>query len=269
MSFQTVHYTITDQRISKELSGYRIALFADAHDCQARRWESAVLAEMRRFRPDVVLIPGDMVRKKKYDHDAASGWASAERFLKQLASEFRVIYATGNHERRLAKLDPEAFEAYLDRVEKSGAKVLRNASLPLQNGTLLLTGLDLPGDTYLPGRRLKGTDLERMLPQGEIAETDTAAYRILLAHTPRFAQTYADWGADLTLSGHVHGGMFRLPKLGGVLSPHKEIFPRYTRGLYRLAGGRQLLVTAGLGHQWYRINNPEELVLIELAGKEA
>ncbi|MDO7206165.1 hypothetical protein Q5M85_20820 [Paraclostridium bifermentans] len=48
----------------------------------------------------------------------------------------------------------------------------------------------------------------------------------MLAHTPFFFEDYSDYGADLVLSGHVHGGIIRLPLLGGVLSPNREFFPK-------------------------------------------
>lgn len=55
---------------------------------------------------------------------------------------------------------------------------------------------------------------------------------VLLAHNPVYFDTYAAWGADLTLSGHLHGGIVRLPLLGGVISPQMKLFPDYTRGCY-------------------------------------
>lgn len=57
-------------------------------------------------------------------------------------------------------------------------------------------------------------------------------YNILIAHNPDYFKAYAAWGADLVLSGHVHGGIMRLPVLGGVLSPSLRLFPRYDGGLY-------------------------------------
>ena len=96
-------------------------------------------------------------------------------------------------------------------------------------------------------------------------EPEADRYNILLAHNPMYFESYALWGADLTLSGHLHGGLLRLPVLGGVISPQMKLFPKYCCGLYEKYR-RKLLVTAGLGSHSiaFRINNPAEIMLLEL-----
>ena len=88
---------------------------------------------------------------------------------------------------------------------------------------------------------------------------------VLLAHNPVYFDTYAAWGADLTLSGHLHGGIVRLPLLGGVISPQMKLFPDYTRGCHTKENHR-MIVGAGLGSHTIpiRINNPPELVVIDV-----
>ena len=98
-----------------------------------------------------------------------------------------------------------------------------------------------------------------------IQEPEEGRYNILLAHNPVYFEGYALWGADLTLSGHLHGGLVRLPLIGGVISPQVKLFPKYDCGMYEKYG-RKLLVTAGLGSHSiaFRINNPAEIMLVEL-----
>ena len=82
--------------------------------------------------------------------------------------------------------------------------------------------------------------------------------------------TYRSWGADLTVSGHLHGGYVRLPGIGGIVSPQMRPFPKYDRGLYE-EYGQYLAVSAGLGdhHMPVRIGNPRELVVLHIgAGKK-
>ena len=90
----------------------------------------------------------------------------------------------------------------------------------------------------------------------------------MLAHNPAYFEAYASWGADLTLSGHVHGGIMRLPWLGGVLSTSLTLFPKYDGGEFRL-GEKRMIVSRGLGSHTIpiRIFNPAELVAVELAPK--
>ena len=87
---------------------------------------------------------------------------------------------------------------------------------------------------------------------------------ILLAHDPAPFAAYAAWGAPLTLSGHIHGGGIRLPLVGGLVSPARRFFPKYSAGAYAL-DGRQLIVSRGLCiRQCPRIGNPPEVARIDL-----
>jgi predicted MPP superfamily phosphohydrolase len=66
---------------------------------------------------------------------------------------------------------------------------------------------------------------------------------------------------DLVLSGHVHGGCVRLPLIGGVLSPERKFFPKYSLGKYT-EKNTTMIVTSGLGK--FRLFNPPEIVVIDL-----
>jgi len=81
--------------------------------------------------------------------------------------------------------------------------------------------------------------------QSILGDLDTDSYNILLTHNPLYADTYSNWGADLTLSGHIHGGMIRIPFVGGLLSPEREFFPEYDAGKYQV-NGKILIVNRGL-----------------------
>lgn len=98
-----------------------------------------------------------------------------------------------------------------------------------------------------------------------LGEADKENYRILLTHNPLYAETYARWGADLTLAGHVHGGMIRLPRVGGVLSPERTLFPKYAGGQYDVLGST-LIANRGLGNGNYgiRLFNQPEISVITL-----
>ena len=100
---------------------------------------------------------------------------------------------------------------------------------------------------------------------GLIGKAEEESYQILLAHNPEYFETYADWGADLTLSGHVHGGIMRLPVLGGVISPKLVLFPKYDGGHF-IRKDAHMVLSRGLGMHTIpiRIFNPAELVLIHL-----
>ena len=98
-----------------------------------------------------------------------------------------------------------------------------------------------------------------------LGESNKEEYNILLAHNPRHFEGYADWGADLTLAGHVHGGMVRLPFIVGIFSPDTFLFPEYSSGLYEIEESK-LVVNRGLGkgRRGFRLFNQPELGVITL-----
>ena len=123
-----------------------------------------------------------------------------------------------------------------------------------------ITGLALPEEYYQKGKKIQ---LSVKTMNRLAGKASKERFHILLAHTPRYGDTYLDWGGDLILAGHYHGGMMRLPILGGVISPDFKLFPKYCRGDFHRQD-RHLIVSAGLGEHTLpiRIFNPRELVLI-------
>ena len=123
-------------------------------------------------------------------------------------------------------------------------------------------GYELPLDYYRRGRNF--TLMTEQVTEA-LGAPKEGCCNVLLAHNPVYFDTYAAWGADLTLSGHLHGGIVRLPLLGGVISPQMKLFPDYTRGCYTKENHR-MIVGAGLGSHTIpiRINNPPELVVIDV-----
>jgi hypothetical protein len=146
---------------------------------------------------------------------------------------------------------------------------LNNQSTFLKRGKdrIVIDGLEL-GEAYFK-RRCKQTlatkDMTRLLKPCKNSD-----YHILLAHSPNYFPTYAKWGADLTLSGHNHGGMARIPFVGGVLSTQAELFPKYTKGLYK-ESGRKMIVSAGMGSHTIKVRffNPPEIVMVTLESPHA
>lgn len=99
---------------------------------------------------------------------------------------------------------------------------------------------------------------------------DVNEFTILLSHRPELFESYVDGNIDLVLSGHAHGGQFRLPFVGGVLVPNQGFFPKYDAGLFT-EGMTTMIISRGIGNSAFpfRFNNRPEVILIELeSGKE-
>ncbi len=95
--------------------------------------------------------------------------------------------------------------------------------------------------------------------------TDRADYTVLLSHRPELFDVYVENGIDLVLTGHAHGGQFRLPFVGGLFAPDQGLLPEYDAGLYT-EGNTNMIVSRGIGNSAFplRFNNRPEIVLIEL-----
>ena len=151
-------------------------------------------------------------------------------------------------------------------IASYGIRVLHNESetITVAGEQYTICGVDDPAANGQRVRRSYGEseDYLEALRRFESLSDDT--FNILLAHHPLYGEAYAGWGADLTLSGHLHGGIVRLPHFGGMISPQLRPFPKYDRGMYEIRG-KKLIVSAGLGSHTIplRINNPPQLVVID------
>lgn len=207
-------------------------------------------------KPDIIAVTGDLVSRTA---DAQS-FRAAEMTITHLCSMAPVLFSVGNHEYDLPAQEREDFFAALKRV---GVTVLDNSSETIEGITF--TGLTLPGSVF---KNENGgySHLKPITPElvTECVGTCSAHPCILLAHSPMGFPAYTAWGADVVLSGHVHGGIVRLFGVG-MLSPERKFFPKYTKGIYRRSGS-VMQVSAGIGK--LRVNDPSEIVCLDVVPEE-
>lgn len=260
------HYRIpmpgTENRPEKPV---RIAVISDLHNRVFGEGNNQLVEVIQKQYPDMIFSIGDLtVTKPKKETNLDTGLS----LLKRLACDCPVFCVNGNHEFR-AKIYPETYKGVYPRLvselRKSGITLLENqkAAVEINGARLMIHGLEIPvkyykkfGTEYITAEEIRGL----------LGEPDEDSYHILLAHNPVYFESYALWGAHLTLSGHLHGGLVRLPLVGGVVSPQIRLFPKYAYGLYEKYR-RKMIVTSGLGSHScaLRINNPAEVVMLELA----
>lgn len=222
--------------VPDEISGLRILLLSDLH-CNPLICNNArVLRRLRKESPDVILLAGDMISKYGKKENLR-----VPAFLKKLTEIAPVVYGMGNHEEVLRTNFPEQFEAYRQQVEEMGIFFPDNEviSLVLQGKNIDFAGLTLKHEYYFKKKRQE-------LPNEATEELciENPENTILLAHFPDHFPNYARLAA-LVVSGHNHGGIIRLPFVGGIISPQLYL-PPYTRGCYSERGST-LVVSAGIG----------------------
>lgn len=220
-----------------------IVQLSDLHNARFGEGQTRLLAMVRAQSPDAIVITGDLIDDTKGGHEPALELARG------CAAIAPTYFATGNHE----KLSP-SYEDFLPELEKTGVINLSGRTVTLENG-VTLTGAQ---DAGFIGRENYAGYVASLAP-----ETD--GYRILIAHRPEFAASYAAAGFDLALCGHAHGGQIRLPFIGGLYAPGQGKLPRYTAGLYD-EGDMTMLVSRGLGNSTFpfRVNNRPEVVVMTI-----
>ncbi|HIY62232.1 MAG TPA: metallophosphoesterase [Candidatus Mediterraneibacter stercoripullorum] len=267
--FVVTHYEIHPEKLSGTGSSVRIVFLSDLHNKVYGEKNDVLYRAVKREKPDMILIGGDMLVGKE---DVS--YRPALEFVRKLPDICPVFYANGNHEQRM-KEEPEqykySYKKYKESLKRYGVRFLENesASVRMKGINFVVSGLELPLDSYRKFSKssVTSTDLTRQLGFEPSASKQSiySSYHILLAHNPSYMKAYKEWGADLILSGHLHGGMVRLPGIGGVITPQAFLFPRYS-GEMREEGQQTVIVSRGLGTHTInlRLFNSAEVVSLKL-----
>lgn len=269
--FRVTHYTIESQKFKGFSRDLNLIFLSDLHNRVFGEKNEPLLQAIRNEKPDLILIGGDMlVGKEDASYDIALDFTS------QLPEIAPVLYATGNHEQRMRE-KPEIYQAayadYRQQLKDRGVLFLENGSCRIEAGTVLLeiSGVELPSASYKKLKKLpiQASDIAEYLHKDSVSVTEDSVYRILLAHNPAYMNAYKGWGADLILSGHLHGGVMRLPGIGGVITPQAFLFPKYS-GEMTKEGEQTIIVSRGLGTHTINIRlfNQPEVVSICLKRSE-
>ncbi len=255
--FVVREHVFCDARIRKDC---RAVVLADLHNKKYGRDNEHLLRAIREAAPDMILVAGDLLTAKP-----GAALDTALGLLKALAEDYPVYYGNGNHEQRL-KLYPAVYGGMAERYEAGlkelGIEPLVNSHVQLSEQGIIIYGLELDKLYY---KRFGVQPMEADYLETVLGRVDKGSYSILLAHNPDYFPRYAGWGADLTLSGHVHGGMVRIPFLGkGVASPNIRFFPKYDGGRFEEQGS-VMLVSRGLGMHTIpvRLFNPGEILVLD------
>lgn len=274
-SFTVTGYNVTSPRLNGLSRETRVLFLSDLHNRIYGRHNDRLLRAVRRENPDLILIGGDMlVGKPDEPFDAAI------EFVSQLPAICPVCYANGNHESRM-KEHPEKYgSAYTDykrKLTECGVSFLENdiIHLNLNGQEIAVCGLEFPEYTYRKFRKpcMGKKEVSDYLSRCHKADDITAKnprmipdqYTVLLAHNPACMDACLEWGADLILSGHLHGGLVRIPGIGGIITPQGFLFPKYSGEMTRV-GEQTVIVSRGLGSHTLNIRlcNIPEMISIRL-----
>ena len=240
-------YDVNSANLPEGFEGYRIVQLTDLHGAVFGKDNSRLIEKIRDQRPDMIALTGDI-----FDEDTDEGYAAS--LCRQLIMIAPVYYVTGNHEWVLrSKLSP-----ILEELESIGVKVLQNEyeKINRKGSTVVIAGAEDPNGSA------------DMMTKQELCakiKSETSDYIVMLSHRNSDFDLWTGEAVDLVLCGHAHGGVIRLPLIGGILV-HREDWKRRQIGGCYTEGKTSMVVSRGLGNtgEILRINNNPEIVVVEL-----
>ena len=236
--------TVTNHKLSQSFSGFKIVQLSDFHGAEL---VTDIVETVREQKPDIIVLTGDFITDE-------GDLPAVEQLVSQLSDICEVYFISGNHDfasGRIAELS--------DILSSCGVKYLKNEYVTIQRGgeSIVLAGVEDPNswaDLEPPDAFLKKVRAEH--PDD---------YIVLLGHRNYWMEKYPDLPVELILCGHAHGGIVRIPGVGGLLSTDRTLFPDYEAGMYD-NGNYTMIVSRGLGNSISvpRLMNRPEILSIEL-----
>lgn len=249
-TIQVSQVEITDAEVPDAFIDFKIAHLSDIHD---KNWGETLIAPIQEENPDIIVITGDLIDSNEPDIYSAS------LLIEELNKIAPIYFVTGNH---------EAWSDHYDTLKESllnlNVHVLENQTVMLQENDeeILVMGIQDPA--------FATEDEHSLTIEARVQELSGQfdGFKLLLAHRPELFESYVRNDLNLVLSGHAHGGQFRLPFIGGLIAPDQGLFPEYTSGVYE-ENKTKMVVSRGLGNSIIplRFNNRPELIFIELTNE--
>lgn len=261
VTFKVTHYPITSSKLKGLKKEQKIIFLSDLHNNRYGKGNERLIKAIEEEQPDVILVGGDMLVGV-----AGISTEVARTFVTALTKIAPVFCANGNHEQRMKEYPDiygDTYDEYKKALLECGVTFLENSSIDMKwdDCDVRITGLEIPPECYA---KFRPTFLKVEEVKERIGEIEQETFQILLAHNPKYMETYKEWGADVILSGHYHGGMVRIPGLGGMITPQGKLFPTYS-GEYTKEGERSIIVSRGIGMHTIRLRflNSAEVIVLE------
>ncbi len=239
-------YKIKSLKVNKKI---RVALLTDLHNSKFGRSQNAIIRKIDAQKPDLVLLSGDITEDYKDNKNAYE-------LVTKLAEQYPCYYVSGNHECRSGNL-----KKIKQKIKECGAVVLEGngKTINIDGQKINICGVD---DYFIGKQRF----IEQL--DNSVSDINIENYTILISHRPDLEEIYKYYNFDLILSGHQHGGQWRIPYIfdNGLVAPNGGFLPKYTTGK-RTIGNSQQIVSRGLAKltpPLSRVFNSPEVIIIDI-----
>lgn len=249
-------HIISDSDIPENFDGFYIAQVSDLHNAEMGDNNEMLIQKLEKCQPDIIAITGDLIDCNKTQKQIALD------FAEKAVEIAPCYYVTGNHEAIV-----NDFDDFKQDLIKLGVIVLDDSTTTIEQKGQIITicGVNDPSFQKENSLNEPENNLDNKL---KLLKCEDDSFTILLSHRPEFFDVYVDNDVDLVLTGHAHGGQFRLPVVGGVFAPGQGLFPEYDSGVFT-EDNTTMVVSRGIGNSVFpiRINNRPEIVIVELNSK--
>lgn len=244
------NYTYETKKAPAAFDGYRICLITDFHN--GKNYEKVIDA-VKKAQPDIICVGGDLINMEDAD------FSNAEKLLSGLIDIADVLYSYGNHE-----VHCENIQKMAQIAESTGVQLLNDKAVTVEKDGSHINIIGYGDDIYSDftdhfekqaQKRL--TDLSYQFDNDELS--------VLLMHRPQYFETTSDLPYDLTLSGHLHGGLINIKQIRTKILKEHFGTDKYCKGEYNI-GDKKLIISAGIAKEdkIYRIFNTPEIVVVEI-----
>lgn len=266
-TIQTTKYEINSDKLPKAFNGFKIVQLSDVHNDYYGDRLTELVAKVESEKPDIIAITGDLVDAQRYNVE------NTLAFIDEIKDIAPIYFVYGNHD--LGINGDAYYERMVEELDERGVKILniKSSTIVKENESINIVGIQDPSTLY-GIESLEALDTYEEKNKAMIEEVlnnkiNKNGFTLMLAHRPEYFEIYQDYDLDLVLTGHAHGGQFRIPFIGGLYAPNQGLFPKYTSGIHK-KNDTSMIISRGLGNSRFpiRIFNTPEIVSVTLKSKK-
>ena len=245
-------YEVKSQKLPESFDGFKIVQLSDLHGAEFGEDGMELVEKVKELEPDMIALTGDFVTDE-------GDLAAVEKLAARLVKLCPVYFISGNHE-----FGSGLAVKVRNILERAGVKYLSNEYLTISRGEDEIH-LGAVGDPLAYADMLRPDELAQ-----KMNDAAPDAFKILLGHRNYWMTEYPELPVDLIFCGHAHGGLIRIPGVGGLIGTDRRLFPDFDAGQFN-NGRYTLIVSRGLGNSVPipRVFNRPEIVCVELSSAYA
>lgn len=265
-TIKVTEYSIKNKKLPKSFNNFKIVQLSDIHNDYDGDKLNDLTNKVKKEEPNIIVITGDLVDAQRYNVPNTLNFIDA---IKDIAP---IYFIYGNHD--IGIEGDSYYTRMVEDLEARGVTFLniKNNTIAIGNDSINIVGIQDPSVVHAIERlavlETQEEKTRKMIEEVLNGIDDKNNFTLMLAHRPEYFKIYTDYNIDLVLTGHAHGGQFRMPLIGGLYAPNQGLLPKYTSGVHR-NNNTEMIISRGLGNSRFpiRIFNTPEIVSITLKSK--